>query len=234
MSLTVSGAVALLKFSKREFLQQFRNEGLLYMNPMAYFQRVDSNMARADTFEGTTWIYQPKDIGKLTFDAGGLGCRKLHANPAELAKPVLIGLSKTAACNIYCMFAVSKPVDSELVSGENLQFGDSFVTVFNTREFLSRVVAASKDAGFNYLKAGPVEYYDGEKYSGETGRFRKRSMFAYQNEYRIVVEPGVDTARKLIVGSLRDITSEVLPLSEVNQILDFSTKSAQRAGLTFA
>ena len=52
-----------------------------------------------------------------------------------------------------------------------------------------------------------------------------------QNEYRIVVEPGSNTHLKLFVGSLADITSEVIPSSEVNQCLDFSARSAKEAGL---
>ena len=50
--------------------------------------------------------------------------------------------------------------------------------------------------------------------------------------FEIVVEPGSDTPRKLFIGSLLDITSEVIPSSEVNQRLDFSTRSAREAGLS--
>jgi hypothetical protein len=70
-----------------------------------------------------------------------------------------------------------------------------------------------------------VEYFDEKEYSGKVGRFRKRSIFGYQNEFRIAVEPGSGEPMKLAVGSLLDITSEVLPLSEANRILDFSTRS---------
>jgi hypothetical protein len=36
-----------------------------------------------------------------------------------------------------------------------------------------------------------------------------------------------------MVGSLLDITSDVSPLREINQIVDFSTKSAREAGLSW-
>jgi hypothetical protein len=123
------------------------------------------------------------------------------------------------------MFAIIGPVDGPLLSSQNLQFGDSFVLVLAPGEFLNRVVIAAREARLSRLEWRLVEYFDEEKYSGKVGRFRKRSLFAYQNEFRIAVEPFSSEARKLAVGSLLDITSEVLPLSEANQHLDFSTRS---------
>jgi hypothetical protein len=222
----------LLKFGKKQHIKAFRSDGLLYMKPLAEFSKLESDMARGDCFEGTTRIIQPKHVGQLIIDTGKVGLGKFTAKPSDLAGPVRIGLHKTASCNVYCMFAVTRPVDGELVGSQNLEFGDSFALVLNPTEFLSRVVGAARDAGVSYLEYNLIEYYDAEEYSGGTGRFRKRSMFAYQNEFRIVVEPGSDTPRMLIIGSLIDITSEVLPLSEVNQILDFSTRSAREAGLS--
>jgi len=231
----VSGAkqniYGLLKFGEKQHIESLRNEGLLYMKPLADFSKLESDMARGDAFEGATRIIQPKHVGELIFDFPPMG--KFTANPSDLAGPLQIGLHKTAACNVYCMFAVTKPVDGELVDRQNFQFGDACVLVLNPTEFLSRVVGAAKNAGLSYLEYRLVEYYDAKDYSGEVGRFRKRSIFAYQNEFRIVVEPGSDTPRKLFAGSLLDITSEILSLSEVNQHLDFSTRSAREAGLSW-
>jgi hypothetical protein len=233
MSEASQAIYGLLKFGEKQHIQALRSDGLLYMRPLAEFSKLESDMARGDCFEGTTRIIQPKHIGEFIFDTGNLGLGKFTAKSSDFSGPVRIGLHKTESCNVYCMFAVTRPVDGELVSSQNLQFGDSFVLVLNPTEFLNRVVSAAKDAGVSYLEHRLVEYYDAEEYSGETGRFRKRSIFAYQNEFRIVVEPGSDTPRKLIIGSLLDITSEALPLSEANQILDFSTRSAREAGLSW-
>ncbi len=222
---------SLLKFGNRQHLEEFRNEGLLYMRSLAEFAKLESDMARGDCFEGTTRIFQPKHIKNLAFGGGAFG---MHAiNPSSLKAPLRFSERETASCNVYCMFAVTRPIDGELVSRQNLQFGDSFVLVLNPEEFFNRVVSGAKDAGLSRLESRLVEYFDADDYSGEVGRFRKRSIFAYQNEFRIVVEPGSDEPRKLAVGSLLDITSEVLPLSEASQYLDFSTRSAREAGLPF-
>jgi hypothetical protein len=129
------------------------------------------------------------------------------------------------------MFAITGPVDGELINSQNRQFGDSFLLVLHPQELLDRVVKAAREIGLARIEWRLVEYFDESEYSGKVGRFRKRSIFAYQNEFRIVVEPGSNEARKLTVGSLIDITSEVLPLSEANQHLDFSTRSFREARL---
>jgi hypothetical protein len=223
----------LLKFGERQHIQAFRNDGLLYMKSLAEFAKLEGDIERDDCFEGTDTIIQPKHLGECIFDAGEMGLGKFVARPSDFAGPLRIGRNRTVSCSVYCMFAITKPVDGELANPKNFEFGDSCVLVLNPTEFLSRVFRAAKDAGLNYLEYRLVEYYDAEEYSGDTGRFRKRSKFAHQNEFRIVVEPGSETPRELSVGSLIDITSEVLMSSEVNQRLDFSPRSAREAGLSW-
>lgn len=219
----------LIKFGEKEHIQEFRNSGLLYMNTLAVFTQLESDMARGDCYEGSTTIIQPKHL-EMVIDASKIGFGTHTVNPHELVGPVRIGRQSTASCNIYCMFAITKPTDEELVDRRILQFGDSLVLVLNPAKFLKRVFQAALLAGLR-PSCALVEYYDANEYSGETGRFRKRSIFNYQNEYRIVVEPGANAPLKLYVGSLIDITSEIIPSSEANQRLDFSTKSAKKAGI---
>jgi len=197
------------------------------MNPLRYFSKLESDLVRTDRFEGTSTIIQPQDIGEFTLTSI-LGT--VTAQPSDFVGPVLISRNRTASCNVYCMFAVTRPVDGTLVDRRNLKFGDSFVLILNTQEFLNRVSSAMKTAGLS-CKGGLVEYYDCEKHSGETGPFRKPSTFQYQSEFRLIVYPGSSDPVRLNVGSLVDITSEVLPLSDVNKHLDFSTESARKAGL---
>ena len=71
-----------------------------------------------------------------------------------------------------------------------------------------------------------VKYYGDSEYSGQTGRFRKRSCFAYQREYRIVVEPGLEGPRRFEIGDMTDITSEVIPRSLADEVLKFSPEDA--------
>jgi hypothetical protein len=128
------------------------------------------------------------------------------------------------------MFAVTLAVDAPLVDEQAFGFGDSFVLVLNTQEFISRTCKAARSAGFRCMY-GLIEYYDVDGYSGETGPFRKPSNFAYQQEFRFLVEPGSSQPIRLAVGSLEDITTPIHASRDINRIVDFGTESAQKAGL---
>jgi hypothetical protein len=133
------------------------------------------------------------------------------------------------------MFAITAPVDGDIILPEHRDdLGSAFVLVLNSPEFLRRVADAGATAGVSEMEGRLAEYYDGLSHSGEVGPFRKRTIFQHQSEYRIVVRPGLDGPRRLRVGSLRDITSEILPSLEVNERLDFTTKCAREAGWTAA
>jgi len=65
--------------------------------------------------------------------------------------------------------------------------GFGVVPIFtNTAEFLNRVIVAAKRQGLG-AEGRMVKYYDETKYSGQVGRFLKRSTYSYQSEYRIIL-----------------------------------------------
>ena len=214
-----------LKFGRKQDLQEFRNEGLLYMRPLAEFAELEeSETGRGDRFEGTTNLIQP---GKLIFDTGPLGLGQIIAQPSDLAGPVRIILNRTKSCDVYCMVAPPMRGDEEmveLVSSEVIKFGEAFVMVTNVTEFIRRVVLATYDKknAVSGLEYGLVDYYNSDEDSGEVGRFRKRSKYAYQNEFRIVVKPGSREPRRLLIGSLLDITSDIFPSSAALQPCRFA------------
>lgn len=127
----------LLKFGKKLHIEQLRSEGLLHMKPISYFIGLESGAARSDSYEGTSYIHQPKHIGKFTIDSPLAG--KIDVDTSELTDSVRISLNKTSSCNIYCMVAITQPVDGLLVEKSIPEFGDSFVLILNPTEFLSRV-----------------------------------------------------------------------------------------------
>jgi hypothetical protein len=220
----------LLKFGKRQHLEEFRRDGLLYLNSQTYFANLEADLVRSDRFEGTDRIIQPKDLKCMTIESNIDGT-KIVIPSDQLVGPVLLASGKRAPCNIYCMFAVTEPSIGPFVDERNFEFGDSFVLVLNTQEFLDRVSSAVRAAGFRH-DYRRVEYYDAETHSGETGPFRKPLIFAYQSEFRFVIGPGSGEPVRLSAGSLVDITSDILSLSEINHLVDFGPESAERAGLS--
>ncbi len=217
-----------LKFGRKQDLREFRNEGLLYMRPLAEFAELEeSETGRGDRFEGTTNLIQPKHVEKLIFDTGSLGLGQIIAQPSDLAGPVRITLNRTKSCDVYCMVAPPMPGDGEMVelaSSAVVKFGEAFVMVTNVTEYNTPVVLATEHSnnGVSNLEYSLVDYYDADEDSGEVGRFRKRSKYAYQNEFRIVVEPGSRAPRRLLIGSLLDITSGIFPSSAALQPCRFA------------
>jgi hypothetical protein len=100
---------ALVKFGKREHLEQLRGRGLLYMKSLAAFRDLESDAARGDPFEGWDTVIQPRDIGEFTSKHPLVS--QFVVPPLDLAGPVRIGLDRTVSCNVYCMSAITGPID---------------------------------------------------------------------------------------------------------------------------
>jgi hypothetical protein len=222
----------LLKFGKREHMEALREQGLLHLMPQSYFAKLEGDGVRSDGFEGTDRIYLPSDLVQLTIegpcdDKGTI--RKIVIPSSDLAGPLSITLTTTPRFNLYCMHGLRRPI--ERIDERNLGFGDSFVLILNTQAFLDRALAATRAAHFS-MDYRFVEYCDLSSHSGDWGVFRKPHEFAYQSEFRLAVTPGLIEPLQLSLGSLADITSPVLPLSEINQIVDFTEASAEAAGIS--
>lgn len=139
--------VILLKFGKKQHLEEFRENGLVYMNSRNFFSKLEHDCVRADPFEGTDRIIQPRDThvtieGPIRASSGHIETVKIALLPGDLAGPISIGLNKND-CNIFCMFCVSKPTDGILVDSRNFKFDNSFVLVLHTQEFINRFCTAA-------------------------------------------------------------------------------------------
>ena len=182
---------------------------------------MESDCVRGDQFEGTTHIHQPKCITQMTIeDSHG---HTMVLFPGNFVEPLQVTTTDRPSYNIYCMFSVTEVVDSPLVDERNCKFGDSFVVVLRSATFIERVCAKAAESGFK-CEYELVKYYNEKTHDGETGPFRKPSRFAYQNEFRLAISPGSTGAITFSVGSLLDITSEILPLARINELVKFGVK----------
>jgi len=220
-----------IKLGRKEHMEQFRT-GLLYMNTLSYFRELEADTARADRREGVDSIIQPKDLGETYIDTGAPGVGRISIPPEDLAGPITFSMNRTRHCNLFCLYALTKPVKNLLFPREHDWFGDSLVLVTNTQEFLNRLGIAATEQKLT-MGGAPVEYYDDNSYSGRVGRFKKPSRFAHQNEYRITIETGVDEAFRLQIGDISNLTSEVMPLDRADEFLKFTEADATEAGLNW-
>ena len=207
--------LALFRFGLRSHLEDLR-AGLVHMNPLPYFTARESlSASQRDPFEGTDEIYQPKDVISLTFQSNG---KKTVIPSTNLRGPVRIGLGRQAPPNVFCMFGLTDPVTSPLVDPRNLDFGDSFVVVLHTEQFAEPIREAAGNFGYQ-SEFRAVEYFNESDYSGETGPFRKPTRFEYQREWRFALWPGRAGALRLDVGNLKEITTEIMSLRDINDIV---------------
>jgi hypothetical protein len=126
----------------------------------------------------------------------------------------------------YCMFSVKTPTKYCIIDDRNFAFGDAFIVVLNTQEFMDRVSAAAKSANLQ-CQCDFIEYFDVEKYSGETGPFRKPASYSYQQEFRFIVYPGSGEPIRLTLGDLSDITTPIFDLSKINDLIEWSSEAAE-------
>lgn len=218
----------LLKLGRRAHLEELRR-GLLYMNPLSHFRSLEEDPARRDEREGDDYILQPEHAN-LVIETGIPDLGRISAAPGDLAGPIRMGRYRTRLCNLFCMFAITGPVERPMFAADHCWPGDSFVLFTHTQEFVSRVGSAAHKGGLR-MECGLVEYYDDSKYSGSVGRFRKPSKFSYQSEFRIVLEPGSDQAVRLQIGELTNITSGVMPLERADDVLKFGAKDLKADGI---
>jgi hypothetical protein len=121
------------KFGAHAHLEQLRKTGLLYMKSSTHFSELESRSTivdpvRADRFEGSDWILDPK---RYSIDFEGPGALDVDGNrqnikftipPDDIADHTLISVDDSV-CNIYCMYAVTEP---RPVDKTNFKFGDYF------------------------------------------------------------------------------------------------------------
>nr|WP_294507301.1 hypothetical protein [uncultured Rhodopila sp.] len=117
------------------------------------------------------------------------------------------------------------------IDGRVLMFGNSFVAITHTGQFMARFVAAVEAQRLPF-GCRLVEYCNETAHSGQTGIFSKPLYFVYQNEFRFAIEAQAKAPFKLKLGNLEDITTRIMPSSSVYQ-LDLTAEKARLAGFTW-
>ena len=203
----------LVKFGNQEHLQQFQDEGLLYLNNLPYFWNIEDEELRGDPFDSVREIRRgPKVViplqngKKVTME--GEWIMRMH--PPEPEK-----------INIFCMYALRPFARAFPVDERNFRFGSFALVMINRPEFMHRVESALKSQKIRF-KADLVDYID-NSHIGRVGPFKKLKKFAYQPEWRLVCYDGPGGPRKIRIGSIRDI-SVILHSDQINSEIKIKTE----------
>ena len=201
----------IVKFGLLEHLKQLQTEGLLYMNPLRCFWKIEDEELRGDPADG---------IAEL--------CRGDRAEARFVEYPdVVLSLDSWTLripppnadeINVYCMYALRPLHGSFPVDARNGRFGGHALVILEPQRFINAVHVELKREGIRHC-AGLVEYY-GDHFEGEVGPLRKSHRFRYQSEWRLICYGGNGDVRKVSIGSLASY-SVLLPFDEVNDQVSY-------------
>jgi hypothetical protein len=207
--------VLLVRFGEKEHLERFRFSGEMFIRPIEFYAKYeDEGELRGDPNEGTDQIFQPGRVERMTVEGAG---EKFVLESDQLVGPVRLNMGIAPRVNIFCLSAIKPPFQSPVLDPRNQEFGEFMVLIKNIQGFIDRVKLGLRKMGLK-CNFDLVEYLDGENHSGDTGVFRKSDAFEYQSEFRFAVYPGFDADKPVQIGSLEDITSEIMLSKKIESI----------------
>jgi len=206
----VGDGIVLVKFGEQSNIVKLREEGLLYLNNLPYFQRTEDRDLRGDPCDGVEHILRGIKGKVTTFDGEELG--EVTDWELRVHPPV------PENTNTFCMYAIRPDGGTFRVSERNYEFGPYALVLLDTEQFIQRVVSTLERDAITHDK-GLVRYVDDEHVGG-VGLFKKKRRFAYQSEYRFVCYDGPGGPREVKIGSIEDI-SVMIPSDEINSRIRF-------------
>lgn len=201
-----------IKFGEEVHIRDLYENGTIYCRSMDIFKVIEDNDLRGDSWEGKELVrtFTDSDKVKLEISKGNNVIANLTPTFAQVSKDRTV-----AGGNLYCLYTI-KPTDVAIkrrfkMDIKNKDFGTHFVVIKNNQAFIERIFAALVKGNYKY-QCGLVEYIDDKKNSP----FQKRRRFAYQNEFRILIENTTTNPIVLNIGSIKDIAM-VLELEDLEK-----------------
>jgi hypothetical protein len=192
--------LTIIKFGQKKFIDDFVDNGHIYMNSLSYFKKLEKENIRKDEYENSTSCLQANGA-RLSVEIDGN-----FVEFASILGPIITANDKEDDfIKVFCMYSVLDdiPIDSRI---EN--FGDSCCVILIINEFFRRIDNAAEKKNL-IVERKIVRYVNSKTYEGEMGFFRKFSDFSFQNEYRLAVKTNDVSPLSLIIGNISDITYTV-------------------------
>lgn len=203
----VDKSMILIKFQEEKYVKDLLN-GKIYINRLDYFtkkEEIDGDQVVGDLYENCM-------VSNAYETPSGTPCKLILKNNYTVSYA-------------YCLYGEYLESNREIVFEQKDRlktFGDTALCIYNIDEFLRRVEKAASKEKYE-LVTDWITYYDVEQpntiemmeneIAHNTKAFLKRNEYAYQKEFRIVInqsydENGADHI-ELNIGSISDI-SEVI------------------------
>lgn len=194
----------LFKVSSFDRLVQMQ-KGLLYMNSLEYFSRLEGESAmalRRDELEKVYASYKAGNNGELTtklllkVEEGGVA-KKLDLGQSAI---LTVDFPRPQNMMIFCMGALADDVGGNIpgeIDGKYkfderfLQFGDHVLLITNAPAFSNRINEALKkeknafSSPFFEGGYGLIDYINSRDHTGCIGLYRKDIKYYWQREFRM-------------------------------------------------
>lgn len=206
----------LIKFGKPEHILSLKETGLLYMNNLPYFRKIEDEELRGDLNEGVDELAHGTKGHVVIHGDANTPDRKISVSDFSLR----IGPDEPEKINLFCMYALRPDSETFQIDERNYRFGDCALVVLDSNAFMDRLRASlrnNKTEG----KADLVEYID-NRHTGSVGPFWKIHKFNYQSEWRLVCSNGPGKERTLTIGPLEDI-SVIIECSKLHDEIQMCT-----------
>jgi hypothetical protein len=188
--------IAIFKGGDREHMEQLLKEGVVYMNTIGHFRKLELDSTRRDGHEGSTYCERGEGV---TIRVKHEGEWREVGTPNG---PIVMSDDESMNANIYCLHARTTR-DFEAPFRLDLGYQE-YVFIWNADEFFRRVRNEAERAG-QRVDIRMVRYVDRKTYHGPLGPFRKFSEYSAQSELRILAQPGLGGPLILKLGNLSDI-----------------------------
>ncbi len=189
----VSEPGTLVKIGCAEHIEQMCNRGVLYLNTLRYFWKIEDGDVRRDVNDGVDAIHRGTKAKAFNLDG-----TEIHAN---ITSWVIREHANSDRTNILCMYSLREsttPIDDRA-----LEFGDTALLFTQPQVFFDQLTAAIE--GQHLEAKGDLVKYVPDGHTGTVGHFCKEARFKWQAEWRLVVRNGPGGPLTLNVGPLNDI-----------------------------
>lgn len=189
---------SLIKFGEKIHMESFYEDGLLYMNSLEVFRKIEDGELRGDKHEA---LYEQKEINNIRISLGN--------NKIGVAEKGFLQLwNENQQGNIFSMVALktAENLDDIKINSECQKFGDTCVFILDIKEFINRVLKAAKEAGLE-LTYAPIEYFNMKSFQGKWSVFKKPLQYSFQSEFRFFISREEPGPLLLEIGSLKDISA---------------------------
>ena len=187
----------LIKFGQKVHLEELYRKGVIYMNHLSEFLKLDDNVLRGDKYESLAEI---KEIFNIEVSHQGKNVGYAKNGKLSLWNNELSG-------NIYSMYTLftNDKLEELRINEKCKEFGDAFVIISNVEEFISRIKKEACKQGLDIVY-GTVDYVNAKEYVGNWSVFKKPIEYSYQKEFRFFIRQNSSGPFCLTLGSIEDIS----------------------------